>query len=378
MNKNITQKERLARIKINSFSYLRSDWYGRLMKIYGSAQNILCANAADISQNGGVKVETAEKFLKQANGFDAEKELDKVNKAGGYILVEEDSRYPQSLKEIGRPPVMLYVRGNIENAAPKIAVVGTRKPSRYGIKTATRLAGSISQCGVIVISGLARGIDTTAHTAAVDNERPTWAVLGNGLGRYYPAENKKLTDKIIDTGGAIITEFPFDAPPLPFHFPRRNRLIAGLSLLTVVVEGAQKSGALITAKLALEQGKDVLAVPGPLDCPTSEGPNLLIREGAGIITSALDIIEHIPLDYKSLVKTEILNDKDKTQDNVLNNANLSENEKMVLQCVASDVLSPDDIAMKLNWSIPKVSAVLFELEAKSILTASSGKYERKI
>ncbi|HUT85302.1 MAG TPA: DNA-processing protein DprA [Elusimicrobiales bacterium] len=378
MNKAVTENEKLARIKINAFSYMRSDWCGRLINVFGSAENVLKATTQDISQNGAVSIETAEKFLSETSKFDARAELDKVSNAGGSILTAEDENYPESLKDIPHPPIILYVKGTLKPERVRVAMVGTRRPSRYGIKTATLLSRDLALCKITVVSGMARGIDSVAHKAVIDLKEITWAVLGTGLGKCYPAENKKLASEIIDNGGALITEIPFERGPMAFHFPRRNRIIAGLSYLTVVVEGPIKSGALITAKQALEQGKEVLAVPGPIDSPTSEGPNSLIRDGAGIVTSALDIVYHIPLQYKPQVSTQELENRDKQNTDVSVGKNLSEDEKAVFNCIGQQCLNLDEISCKLDWSVPKVSAVLFELEANSILTCNTGKYEKKI
>jgi DNA processing protein len=377
MNNPVSDSERLARIKINAFSYMKADWYNRLIKVYGNAENILKSTPKNIAQNGAVSFETAERFLRETSKIDPHKELEKTQKLGGRILIQEDPHYPQSLREIAQPPIVIYTRGNIKDEQIKIAMIGTRKPTSYGRKMTTRLAADIARCKITVVSGLARGIDSIAHAAALDCGGITWAVLGTGLGKYYPYENKKLTEQIIESGGAIITEIPFDGEPMAFHFPRRNRIIAGLSLLVVITQCPIKSGAIITAKFALEQGKDVLAVPGPADCPTSEGTNNLIKEGAAVAVNPLDIIEHIPLQYKlSLDKNNLKTSTDLEHEAIYQN--LSEDEKTVLKQIAEDDLSLDDIAMRLNWSVSKTCSVLFELEAKSVLTCNCGKYRRKI
>lgn len=377
MNKPVTENEKLARIKINAFGYMRADWYNKLIEVYGSAEEILKSQPHDIAQNGGVTPGTAQKFLEEAHKTDPEKEMSDTQKLGGKILVQGDGEYPESLKNIPQPPIVLYVRGNIKDEQIKVAIVGTRKPSGYGRRMTAKLARDIAGCKITIVSGLARGIDSIAHLSALDVSGTTWAVLGTGLGKYYPAENKKLTETIINKGGAIITEIPFHRGPMAFHFPRRNRIIAGLGLLTVVMEGTEKSGALITAKFALEQGKDVLAVPGSVDAENSVGPNQLIRDGASIVLSSLDIIEHIPLQYRFSVDTDRVN-KNKNLPDEKSLGTLSDDEKNVLNKIASDDLSLDDIASGLNWSVPKTSQILFELESKSVLTRFSGKYSRKI
>jgi DNA processing protein len=378
MNKKNLEKEKLARIKINAFGYMRADWYNKLIQIYGSGEEILKSKAEDISQNGAVTIETARKFLDEARKMDPYKELEKTEKLGGRILIREECGYPQSLKEIIQPPIVLYVRGNLDEESIKIAMVGTRKPTHYGRRMTARLATDLAKCKITLVSGLARGIDSIAHMAVLDQKGTTWAVLGTGLGKYYPAENRKLTEEVVASGGALISEIPFERGPMAFHFPRRNRIIAGLSLMTVVTECPKKSGALITAKIALEEGKDVLAVPGPADSPASEGPNSLIRDGAAIVVNCLDIVGHIPLKYNFLPNKDGLT---QSQDNFYDSEvyrRLSVDQKTVIDSIASDNLSLDEIACRLDWSVPKTSTQLFELEAKSILTCYAGKYSRKI
>ncbi len=367
-------EEKLALLKINSFSYLRSDWFTRLLEIYGSAREILKQDADILSQDGKISHETAAHFLSCANALDAQKEFDLTEKAGGKIVFYGEDSYPVMLNNIKEPPLALYIRGALPagDDAPSVGVVGTRKITPYGRRAAAKICEDLTQAGVILVSGLARGVDSIVHAAAVKNNRPTWAVIGTGIGRCYPAENRELALGILDNGGAIISELPFNAPPLAQHFPRRNRLIAGLSQAVVVIEGEIKSGALITAKLALEQGKDLLAVPGPIDSPQSGGTNRLIKEGAPVVTDASDVIDVLPLNLKIGLNIKKLYNENKAEPP----SPLSEAQQCVVDAVGSQSKSVDDIALECGIEISELAGLLFALEINGVLACKDGRYER--
>jgi len=201
--------------------------------------------------------------------------------------------YPPLLASLSGAPERLYVRGALSGISA-LAIVGSRKPTLYGRRMARKLASECARAGIVVVSGLARGIDTEAHRAALEAGGRTWAVLGSGLDRVYPKENERLAWTIVSEGGAVLSELAMDAGPLRGNFPARNRIISGLSQGVAVVEGTLRSGSLITARLAAEQGRDVFAVPGPADSPLSEGPNDLIRQGARMVSGLGDILEELP------------------------------------------------------------------------------------
>ncbi len=223
----------------------------------------------------------------------AERELEKAKKIGCRLLPLTDPDYPALLREIPDPPILLYVKGSIEALAPAVAVVGTRNPSRYGIRAAMELSMDLVSRGITVVSGLARGVDTAAHEGAMRQGGKTAAVLGCGFHHVYPPENRALYRRIAKQG-ALITEFALDEPPDSYHFPVRNRIISGITLGCVVVEAARRSGALITARLAAEQNREVFAVPGSIHSAKSAGPNRLIRNGATLVESAADIFAELP------------------------------------------------------------------------------------
>jgi DNA processing protein len=226
---------------------------------------------------------------------DASAEADKARAIDAEVIPFSDSRYPQRLKEIFDPPILLYARGRAELlASHQFAVVGTRRPTPYGRAVAQKLSRELAQAGLTIVSGMARGIDTSAHHGALEGTGATIAVLGNGVDVAYPRENRKLMEQIAERG-LVLSEFPMGSTSFPQNFPIRNRTISGLCYGVLVVEGAQYSGSLITARLALEQGREVLAVPGSITSKPSWGPNLLIKDGAKLIQEASDVVEELPL-----------------------------------------------------------------------------------
>ena len=215
----------------------------------------------------------------------------------------KDKNYPRLLKEITDPPEILYILGSLpDENLPKIAIVGTRKATANSCLIARKISKELSEAGMIVVSGLAMGIDTAAHEGAVSAKTKTIAVLGNGLNTIYPAQNQNLAKKIIEFGGAIISEYSPDEPAYPVNFLRRNRIISGLSIATVVVEAPLRSGSLVTARLALEQGREVFVVPGPANSFNYAGSHLLIRDGARLVASAKEILEDLNLQPLELPK----------------------------------------------------------------------------
>ena len=375
MNTSIPFEERAARIRLNAFLYFRADWLQRLIEIFGSAQNILKQDAVTLAKEANLNPQTAAHLLKEAFAVNPQEEWDKTEKLGGHIYIPEDEEYPQSLRNCKEAPIALYVLGKLpaENTAC-VAMVGTRKITPYGRRVARQLATQLTQCGVTVVSGLARGIDSVCHTAAVELKKPTIAVIGTGVGRCYPAENRSLEKAILEYGGAVLSELPFNRPPNAFHFPRRNRIIAALAQPVVIVEGETKSGALITAKLALEMGKDVLAVPGPIDSPTSGGPNSLVKDGAGVVTSVADILDYIPQQYRFGLDPHFFTHPADVP--AKPEEQLPPRERQVMQLVAGDQLSLDQIAQGLQADVPETAQLLFELEVKGFLSCENGLYSK--
>ena len=375
MNPSISAAERLARIQINACLFFRADWLERLIEIFGSAQEILRQDAPTLSREANLNPDTAARLLKDAHAVNPQEEWDKTTALGGHIYVPEDDEYPQSLRNIKESPIALYVLGALPAEGQAcVGMVGTRKITPYGRRAAAKLAGDLAQCGVTIVSGLARGVDSECHAAAVRLKKPTVGVIGTGIGRCYPPENRAMEKALLQYGGAVISELPFNSPPNAFHFPRRNRIIAALSQPVVVVEGEIKSGALITAKLALEMGKDVLAVPGPIDSPQSGGPNALIRDGAGVVTAVADILDYIPQQLRFGLDPRFFEKNVPTPPKP--EEDLTPRQREVMDAVGGGQASLDQIAEALGADVPEAASLLFELEVKGFLACENGLYSK--
>ncbi len=266
----------------------------RLIERCGSVEDAWRGGAGEMLA-AGLDPKTSQALLKAQRTLDLDVELERVERAGVQLLTREHPGYPAALAQIPSAPPLLYVRGRLDDVDGwSVAVVGTRSPTSYGKEAARRIAGQLAGAGVTVVSGLAIGIDTVAHRAALDAGGRTVAVLASGLDQVYPERNRALAEQIV-ASGALVSEFPLGTRPIPQLFPVRNRLISGLALGTLVVEAGAQSGALITVRYALEQGRDVFAIPGPIFSPKSDGPNQLIRDGAGLVMQAQDILEALNL-----------------------------------------------------------------------------------
>lgn len=263
-----------------------------LVKYFKTPQAIFRASTDDLLGQG-LSPALARAITSGCVFEDAVAQHNKLKTTGAYLIAHADPRYPARLKEIYDPPVVLYARGRLELlATTMIAVVGTRRPSPYGLAAAERLATDLALAGLTIASGMARGIDTAAHKAALHAHRDTVAVFGCGVDLCYPAENRKLAQDLA-RDGLILSEFPLGAPAYPQNFPLRNRIVAGLSVGVLIVEGAQYSGSAITARLAMDQGREVFAIPGNITSKQSWGPNLLIKQGAKLVQDWNDVLEEL-------------------------------------------------------------------------------------
>ncbi|CAB1277292.1 DNA-processing protein DprA [Candidatus Nitrosacidococcus tergens] len=286
-----------------------------------------------------------------------------------YILTLADKDYPPLLKEIADPPPVLFIEGNPELLSlPQLGIVGSRNPSPNGKETAHQFAYSLSRSGLLISSGLAVGIDTAAHQGSLASNLPTIAIVGTGLDRVYPARNRDLAQKIRENG-ALISEFSIGTPPLAQNFPRRNRIISGLSLGILVIEAATQSGSLITARLAAEQGREVFAIPGSIHNPLSKGCHQLIREGAKLVETAQDIIDEV----KSLVGFIAANNQSYLDSS--NNENLQNIEseyRNVLNNLGYDPLPIDVLVERCQLTVEELSSILLMLELQGFITALPG------
>lgn len=324
--------------------------FKRLTQAFGSPKGVFQASLKDLNKVEGIGQKVAASLKKFDWKHIVEKELRLSEKSGAKMVTWEDEEYPLNLTQIYDPPPLIYVRGSlIPEDRMAVAVVGSRYPTTYGKSAAERIAMGLSRKGVTVISGLARGVDSCAHRGALAAGGRTIGVLGCGLDIIYPPENRELYDRVA-AQGAIISEFPLETPPDSDHFPIRNRVISGLSLGVAVVEATLRSGSLITARFALEQGRDVYAVPGNVDSARSEGTNRLIKEGAKLVTQAEDILEEIlPLSQPAPAET-------------LPQPTLSEEEAKVFSALGREALHIDRVTAQTGISSAKVSAILLTLE----------------
>jgi DNA processing protein len=267
---------------------------GLLLARFGGVRNIFHATEAEL-ENAGAPRALARSVASGCAFEDAAAQQQKVREAGATLVTLGDARYPEMLRGIFDPPPVLFCRGRVELlGAVNVGVVGTRHPTPYGVAATERLAGDLARAGVTVVSGMARGIDTAAHKAALSVEGTTIAVLGCGADIVYPSENRKLASAIA-AKGLIVSEFPMGATAFPQNFPIRNRIVSGLSVGLLVTEGAQYSGSSITARLAIDQGREVFAVPGNITSKMSWGPNLLIKQGAKLVQDWNDVVSDLPL-----------------------------------------------------------------------------------
>ena len=299
--------------------------------------------------------------------FDAkqlERELKIASDEGVSIITLLDEEYPYNLKKIFDPPLVLYVKGALKREdAFSIAVVGSRRATFYGLSNASRFAGELIQHGFTVVSGMARGIDTYAHLGAIKARGRTIAFMGSGFNNIYPQENKKLSVDIA-ANGAVITEFPMDTPPLKQNFPRRNRLISGMSLGVVVVEAGRNSGALITADMALEQGKDVFCLPGQIDSAASFGTNELIQQGAKLVCSIEDILEEVPVPVQ---RPAAASPRLKIQ-----LAPSRQDEMMLYDIISDQGVSFDELLEDTGMSLPGLAHLLLKLELGRFIRREPG------
>ncbi|MCM8764627.1 MAG: DNA-processing protein DprA, partial [Candidatus Omnitrophica bacterium] len=293
-----------------------------------------------------------------------EQEIERAEKLGIKIFTMEEPGYPDPLKQIFDPPIVLYVKGNIPNDAIFIAVVGTRNPSFYGVSMAEKFSSELASYGFCIVSGLARGIDSIAHKAALKARKQTVAVLGSGIGNIYPHENRKLAEDI-SQNGAVISEFPLDTPPEKFNFPRRNRIISGLSHGVLVIEAGLRSGALITAHLAAEQNKDVFVLPSDANRITGRGNNQLIKEGASLVESVEEIIKEMNI--------ELVPETFAKQENTRKaEEQLTEEEKLVYNVIKGKRIGFEQIQAETRSPAQHLMKILTILEVKGLISSNPG------
>lgn len=333
-----------------------------LLSRFGSAQAVLAATQADLSQVDKVGFKAANNIIRWRELIDLDGELRRIDQFGANIVTTDDSEYPALLRQIYDPPLVLYVRGTLRpEDAYAIAMVGTRQSTLYGRQTAERLARQLAASGVTVVSGGARGIDSASHEGALQSGGRTIAVLGTGLDIVYPAENVKLYQRIAEQG-AVITQFPFGRKGDKQSFPIRNRIVAGMTQGTVVVEANRASGALITANFAAEYGRTVYAVPGRVDSPRSAGCHDLIKDGAQLCESAEDVLA----EFSHLQAIE-------PEEPEIPMPTLSHPEQQVFHVLTHEEMQQDEIIRRSELPAAQVSVILLQLEMKKLVQQHPGR-----
>ena len=339
--------------------------YRRLVRQFGSWQAVTGASVRSLAGVPGVSSQTAEAIRSPVREFDPSAELEDAKRQGVSIVADDDPGYPPGLNPMDDAPPALYVRGALlPTDALAVAIVGTRRCSVYGQTQAERLGAALASAGITVVSGLARGIDAAGHRGALRGKGRTIAVMGCGLGRIYPPEHEELADRIAEQG-AVLSELPMSTPPRSQNFPARNRLIAGLSLGVVVVEAGERSGALITSRLANELGRQVFAVPGEISRPQSRGCHALIRDGARIVTDVRDILDEI----ESL--RELVPDVETAQELPL--PNLNDVERTVYGTLDDSPKDIDLIVREAEIPAGNAASALMALELRGLVRQLPGK-----
>ncbi len=350
---------------------------GKLLRAIGSPQEIFNASLTELEAQR-LPAAVAQAIHSRGPLSDAAKELAAAQAAGVKLLTWDEPGYPTRLREIFDPPPLLYVRGNIELLGKHlISVVGARRPTPYGNQMAERLGRDLADRGLVVVSGLARGVDSSAHKGALSSANgATIGVLGCGIDVIYPKENRKIFADM-EQRGAIISEFPMGTFPAPQNFPIRNRIIAGISLGVVVVEGAQYSGSLITARLAMEFGREVFGVPGNATQPTSFGPNQLIKQGAKLVTSWEDVIEELPTPIRAeLLPMESASPEERAA--LLDEAFVPAERTLFGLLNVDEARHIDEIMEVSGLTSSEVLATLFDLELKGVVRQLPGKQFLKV
>ena len=350
----------------------------KLLDFFESPQDIL-QNADKLAKIPAIAPRLADRIVRIKKESNPSHELELAAKEHIRIISIFDELYPANLKNIFSPPILLYVKGELlaEDIA-SIAIVGSRRPTLYGRFAAENLATDLAGKGLTVVSGMARGVDTASHKGALKVKGRTIAVLGSGLDVVYPAENRSLAEQIANSG-AVISEFPMGTRPLRKNFPRRNRIISGLSLGVVVVEAAQKSGSLITASFALDQGREVFAVPGKIDSYASKGTHSLIKQGAKLVEDSEDIIEELSPILKECIKDDfrgivarngLFGSPEKLG---IEEAVLKPQEEKIYSVLSSKARHIDEIIRDVHLSVSQISSILTKLEIKNLVKELPGK-----
>jgi DNA processing protein len=339
--------------------------YRNLIQRFHSPDRVFKASVKDLETVGGIRRKVIEEIKGFTKTAEVERELELIGQHQVTLVTFVDDNYPSRLLNIYDPPPLLYVKGELrQEDSLAIAVVGSRFASHYGKSAAENISRDLVQEGLTIVSGMARGIDTCAHRGALAAGGRTIAVLGCGIAVNYPIENKKLKE-VIASQGAVLSEFPMATPPAPSHFPMRNRIISGMSLGVVVVEASHRSGSLITARLALEQGRDVFAVPGSIDSLRSRGTHKLIKDGAKLVEDAQDIVPELMPQMRTRSRFAYSSQEKE--------ALLNEEARSILNALGQNQLQIDRIITETGLKSNQISSILLDLELKGMVRQLPGK-----
>lgn len=352
----------------------------KLLERFGSAENVFHARRTEL-ESLRLRPETIESIIRQEFHEKAVEELQRVRDLGGDVLILDDGSYPYLLREISDPPITLYVKGDWQACleAPCVGVVGSRKCSTYGENASGMISRDLAERGICIVSGLARGIDSAAHRGAIQAGGKTVAVLGTGIDAIYPKENTRLVDEILASGGAVVSQFPLGTPPLKDNFPYRNRIISGLSLGVLIIEASERSGSLITARLAMEQNREVMAVPGNITSRNSFGTNYLIKSGAKLVQQWQDVVAELPQEIAATILPPKLEndsaDAPAPKQPELVPSGLSENERQVWSLLSADENVHIDALLEASGlSFGDLNTALVGLDIRDLVRVLPGKH----
>lgn len=349
-------------VSLNLIPQIGSCRLGHLLKYFNKPEEIFKASRQSLETVVGGRI--SESIVSFDTG-NLDNDLAWAKKAGLEIITLFDAGYPQNLKFIPGLPIVLYVLGKItESDNLSLGIVGSRRASFYGLSSAEKFAAQLSLNNLTIVSGMARGVDTYAHRGALKAHGRTIAVMGSGFNHVYPPENRGLAEQIAKSG-AVVSEFPMDTKPLAQNFPRRNRLISGLSLGVLVTEAARNSGALITVDFALEQGREVFALPGRIDACASMGTNELLKQGAKLVTCSEDILEELNIDISSK--------DDQAKPEMKEDILCAKEENMLYNCISRQAVAIDDLVEKTSLSSSQISSLILKLQFKKLIKELPGK-----
>lgn len=361
-------ESREALVALNMIEHVGPVRVRQLLEHFGDAPAVLHASKLRLLQVRGIGEETAGAIANWEKAVDLDGEMKRIQESGCHILTQTDDEYPELLRQIYDPPIVLYVKGALtakdKNA---VAMVGSRLTTHYGLETARKLAYQLAYVGVTVVSGGARGIDTAAHQGALSAKGRTIAVMGTGINIIFPPENRELFERIA-TNGAVITQFPFNRKADKQSFPIRNRIVAGMTLGTVVVEANLTSGALITAGMAIDNGRQLFAVPGRIDSPQSKGCHDLIKKGAKLCEGAEDVLSEFEYLFPASNRPP-----SPAESGTLPALNLSGNEQKVYDALSNEEMTTDEVIRRSGLPASAVSVALLGLEMKRVVKQLPGK-----